>query len=384
MMSQTPDIVRLVDEGLRGMQAALVARGLYASDHPAVRHHEERAVESLAAALAVQAEIGVVAFEDRVVLGNTPQPAGESLLTGLFARLRARGSQAILFRQGVDLAQVRAVVAALAESAGTLPELDSVAFARVDGVRPGGDKDSQAPLAPARSGRTPRAQSVALARLWKLLQETGECQPDVVDAIVAEICAAVAISGGAMAPLAELKSHDEYTFVHTINVGVLSAALAEAVGLGTELVHDVTAGALLHDVGKQAMPPEILNKNGQLNDEELAIMRRHPVEGARMLFDARHVPDTARIIALEHHMHIDGTGYPAQPPGWRIALQSQIVQIADVFDALRTDRPYRAAMPLADALAILQKNAGKWFDEQLLAVFVDRVVGARDTARPAA
>lgn len=379
-MSQTPDIVRLVDEALRGMQAALVARGLYAADHPAVLHHETRATESLTAALAAQPEIGVVAFEDRVVLGNTPLPAGRALLTGVFARLRVRGTHAVLFRQGVDLAQVQATIAALAENAAALPELPSIAFARVDGVRPGGDKDSQGPLAPARAGRTPRAQSFALARLWKLLQETGECQPDVVDAIVAEICASVAVCGGAMAPLAELKSHDEYTFVHTINVGVLSAALAEAVGLSTALVHDVTAGALLHDVGKQAMPPEILNKNGQLDDAELAIMRRHPVEGARMLFSARHVPDTARIIALEHHMHIDGTGYPAQPPGWRIALQSQIVQIADVFDALRTDRPYRAAMPLPDALSILQKNSGKWFDEQLLAVFIERVVGERGRA----
>ncbi|MCC6659974.1 MAG: HD-GYP domain-containing protein [Phycisphaerales bacterium] len=380
-MNDAPDIVRLADEALRAMQASLVARDLYCAEHPAVRLHEERAAASLSAALAAQAEIGVVAFEDRVVLGNTPLPAGRELLPGLFARLRERGSHALLFRRGVDLGQLRTVLAALAAPGAGLPDVPGIAFAHVDGVRTSGAAGGgHAPLPTPRQGRTPRAQSEALARLWAMLREHGQSQPDVVDSIVAEICAAVAVCGGAMAPLAELKSHDEYTFVHTINVGVLSAALAEAVGLGTELVHDVTAGALLHDVGKQAMPPEILNKNGQLNDEELAIMRRHPVEGARMLYGARHVPDTARIIALEHHMHIDGTGYPAQPPGWRIALQSQIVQIADVFDALRTDRPYRSAMPLDGALAILQKNAGKWFDEQLLAVFIERVVGARDRA----
>jgi putative nucleotidyltransferase with HDIG domain len=371
-------ILQAVDDAMRALHAAVAARDLYSPEHPAVRAQEARAVESLAPALAHEPHVCVMAFEDRAVCLNAALPSGPLVLETLFARLRARGLDAITFRPGIDAAQLARLLDWLASPAGTpQPPMPNLRLSRLDGLAkssPDPADATGAAHAAARTFRDTQDHAASLDRLWRLLHQRGECDADAVEAIVAEICAAVAVSSGAMAPLASLKHHDEYTFVHTINVAILAAALAEAVGLPPGTVHDLAAAALLHDVGKQAMPPELLNKSSALTEAEQSVMRRHPVEGARILYNAAHVPEVAPIVAFEHHMHLDGTGYPPRPAGWRPAFFSQIVQIADVFDALRTDRPYRAAMTAPQALDVLRQHAGLWFDPDLLDVFVRRVV----------
>ena len=191
--------------------------------------------------------------------------------------------------------------------------------------------------------------------------------------LIANISASVASSRSSVLRLAAVKDMDEYTFVHTVNVSIQSAALAEAVGLASDDVHAVIEAGLLHDIGKALIPPSILGKKGMLSDEERAVVERHPVDGAAMLLERNHPNRLAVIVALEHHMHIDGTGYPAARRGQRPHLASQIVQVADVFDALRTHRPYRAALPHDVAMEVMWKNAGTKFDADLLTTFFERV-----------
>ena len=132
--------------------------------------------------------------------------------------------------------------------------------------------------------------------------------------------------------------------MHTVNVAILSAALGEAVGMRPNQVFDLTLAALLHDVGKQHTPLAILNKPGKLDDGERQQMEQHASVGAALLLARRGVPDVAPIVAMEHHANVDGTGYPRLRRNARPHVASQIVHVADVFDALRTNRPYRAAM----------------------------------------
>jgi putative nucleotidyltransferase with HDIG domain len=202
--------------------------------------------------------------------------------------------------------------------------------------------------------------------------------------VVVDICAAVSVARGIMPPLASLKSHDEYTFVHTINVALLSTALAEEVGMRGDTLLDLTVAAVLHDIGKRMIPKSVLNKEGKLTDDEWKIVQRHPVDGARLLFDAPDIPPIAPIVAYEHHMYPDG-GYPRVAGGWKMHLASRIVQVADVFDALRTDRPYRAGMSPQDAIDILQKDAGTRYEHALLDAFIGRVSGntQRELPEPA-
>jgi putative nucleotidyltransferase with HDIG domain len=158
-----------------------------------------------------------------------------------------------------------------------------------------------------------------------------------------------------------------------VNVAILSAALAEAVGMSQNQVFELILAALLHDVGKQRTPLEILNKPGMLDALERKRMEQHTVDGAAILLSRRGVPDVAPIVAYEHHANVDGTGYPGRIPGGP-HLASQIVHVADVFDALRTNRPYRAALDEAKVRSILMEGAGKSFDPALVDLFLERVV----------
>src|SRR6185503_6543701 len=170
----------------------------------------------------------------------------------------------------------------------------------------------------------------------------------------------------------------EYTFVHIINVGILSMSLGEALGFDARMTHDLGVAALLHDVGKMAVPLEVLNKAGRFTEEEYRAMQVHPVEGARILMRTRDVPELAVLVAYEHHVRYDGAGYPKVPAGWKLNLASRICQIADVYDALRTDRPYRAGMPPEKILKIMKGDAGTYFDPDLLNVFLEKVVPRAD------
>jgi HD-GYP domain-containing protein (c-di-GMP phosphodiesterase class II) len=141
--------------------------------------------------------------------------------------------------------------------------------------------------------------------------------------------------------------------------------------------------ALLHDVGKQRTPLAILNKPGKLDDPERKQMELHPVTGAAMLLERPGVPDVAPVVAFEHHANLDGTGYPRLIRQPRPHLASQIVHVADVFDALRTNRPYRAALDDAKVRQILLEGAGKQFDPTLVELFLDRVITPGAAGTPA-
>ena len=126
---------------------------------------------------------------------------------------------------------------------------------------------------------------------------------------------------------------------------------------------------LLHDIGKVRIPLEVLTKPGKLTDEEFAVMRRHPVDGARILMNSHDELELAAVVAYEHHIMLDGGGYPLLRYPRPAALASRLVHVCDVFDALSTNRPYRDAWPLAKTLAYLDERAGTEFDPDLVRAF---------------
>jgi putative nucleotidyltransferase with HDIG domain len=162
--------------------------------------------------------------------------------------------------------------------------------------------------------------------------------------------------------------------IHIVNVALLAMALGEAVGFPSALVRELGMAALLHDIGKLRVPPEILNASGSLSAEQRAIIRRHPEDGARMLLATKGATDLAVAVAYEHHLQYDGGGYPSVPRNWQVNLASEITHVADVFDALRTNRPYRPALPRERIAAMMTEDAGTVFDPRLLDIFFDAVV----------
>ena len=171
-------------------------------------------------------------------------------------------------------------------------------------------------------------------------------------------------------PLLELREFDEYTTTHSLNVSVLTMALAEYMGLGAREVRTFGVAGLLHDLGKVRVPTEILNKAGKLTDEERAVMQRHPVDGARLILTSDRELDLAAAVAYEHHIMIDGGGYPCCHFRRSCHPASVLVHVCDVYDALRTNRPYRGAWESPRVLEYIAERSGKEFDPTVAVKFV--------------
>jgi putative nucleotidyltransferase with HDIG domain len=170
-------------------------------------------------------------------------------------------------------------------------------------------------------------------------------------------------------PLLRLKEFDEYTTTHSINVSVLTMALAEWLGMGARDVRAFGVAGLLHDLGKVKIPKEILNKPGKLEPEERAIMNNHPAEGARMIIATEPELDLAAVVAYEHHIMINGGGYPTVRYARACHHASRLTHVCDVYDALRTNRPYRDAWPAEKILAYIEERSGTEFDGEIAHAF---------------
>jgi PAS domain S-box-containing protein len=165
--------------------------------------------------------------------------------------------------------------------------------------------------------------------------------------------------------------HDDETFQHTKRVGVTAAKLAAQLGLGADEIRLLREAAPLHDVGKLAIPDHILRKRGKLTAQEYELMKTHASRGERLLSGSGSpVLQMAAVIAATHHEWWDGTGYPAGLAGEAIPLVGRVVAVADVFDALTHDRPYKSAWPVEQAIAEIQRVAGSQFDPRVVAAFL--------------
>jgi putative nucleotidyltransferase with HDIG domain len=165
-----------------------------------------------------------------------------------------------------------------------------------------------------------------------------------------------------------VESADRYTAGHCRRVAAYAAALAEAVGFGGRDLAWIRMGAFLHDVGKTAVPPALLNKPGPLDDAEWEVMRGHTVAGASIVAELD-FPWEIGPMVRGHHEHWDGTGYPDGLSGERIPLTARILGVADCYDALTTERSYRPALTREQALATMESEAGKVLDPALVAAF---------------
>jgi HD-GYP domain-containing protein (c-di-GMP phosphodiesterase class II) len=172
--------------------------------------------------------------------------------------------------------------------------------------------------------------------------------------------------------LTKITSYDYYTYAHSVNVGFLAISMAKVLFRHSDGhdMYELGAGFFLHDIGKVEINPAIVNKRGGLSDAEMNEMRRHPLFGYKVLRDAEQLTDECKSIVLQHHERNDGTGYPKGLRGDEIHLYGKICSLADVYDALTTDRPYRAKMPPFEALVVMRDQMIHHFQRDLFEKFV--------------
>ncbi|AJG96726.1 HD family phosphohydrolase [Clostridium beijerinckii] len=174
--------------------------------------------------------------------------------------------------------------------------------------------------------------------------------------------------------LVDIKSMDNYTYAHCVNVAVISLILGISLNLSKRNLTYLCIGALIHDIGKSFIPSEILQKPGKLTPEEFEVIKNHSLYGYKFLNNFFSLSSHIKLIVLQHHERFDGLGYPNSISGNKISYLARIVSIADVYDALTSDRPYKRAMCPSDALEYLMSNAGTLFDHDMLNVFCKIVI----------
>jgi HD-GYP domain-containing protein (c-di-GMP phosphodiesterase class II) len=209
--------------------------------------------------------------------------------------------------------------------------------------------------------------------LYLLAQERKQISIRDVDDVIRKLIFEIQMNVTPLSLLATVKCNDEYTFTHVVNVCILTLIQAQKLGFQGKQLYDIGMAALLHDVGKNFIPEEILSKPGRLTAEERAVIETHPVKGGRYLMEVGDVPKIAILAAMEHHLRFDGSGYPAIKPGWKPNIVAQLITIADVFDALRSRRSYSAPKPMDKVVGILNEEKGTTFNPILVESFLEIV-----------
>jgi putative nucleotidyltransferase with HDIG domain len=374
MEDKRPD---LADQFLRRFAAAVRSAQLYSARHPIIA----RNVGALAAAIdtlhATQPTITVGIVGSEVVVGDVPVGKAE-LLGDFIRRLQSTGIERLVIERGVNIDDIAGLIQALAtvearRTSGDGPS-DFPAFPHIRVGQIQVEDRVEGTLADMATIRRLYSDAVSMAGLvWE--SASTEQQPDATAAraMIDGLAQAVSQNRTALIALTALKEYDNYTFTHMVNVSILTMGQARGLGIDGPLLREFGLAALMHDIGKVKTPAEILNKPDKLNDAEFAIMKRHVVDGAEILRATPDIPVLAPVVAFEHHLRLDSTGYPTGVARPSLNICTMLCSIADVFDAMRSQRRYQQAFPTERILEVLKRNDGTQFDQNLVRRFVQLI-----------
>jgi putative nucleotidyltransferase with HDIG domain len=366
-----PHRSKIGEEIARRLAAALRGAQLYAPDHPIVKRNVGALAETIGVATADNPSVTIGIVDDDLVVGDVPVPRAADTMGELMRRLQQAGIERIVIEAGVEHDEITTLVQSVARtdrgSTTPTPQLPHIRVGKLqteDRVETPSDMASFQRLYEDATG--------IAEQLWDSASTEGKPDADAARGIVDSLAQAVAQNRTALLALAALKNYDNYTFTHMVNVSILTMGQARGLGIEGTALRQVGLAALLHDIGKVRTPPEILNKPDRLTDKEFAILKRHTIDGAEILRTTPGVPALAPIVAFEHHLRIDGTGYPpvTRP---QLNVATMLCAIADVYDAMRSQRVYQKAFPSDRILVVLQQNDGAQFDANLVRRFVQLV-----------
>lgn len=358
----------LAADWFRHLSRAVATRQLYPADHPRTREAVSHLLTLTRSLVADAPDVSLFMLDGRLACNGTLVPGSDVAAERTFDLIHALGRDRVRILQGVTIDELEALVGALAGR----PAAD-------DGANRGLQPSAHLTYGVLETSAGPAVTTAAPLRLgklsdiWRGIDSTHVCDTVALDALLAPLARMAELPSSHMLPLAALRDHDDYTATHIANVAVLTMALAGRVGFSAADVHQVGIAALLHDIGKMRIPTEVLNNPGQLSTAERQLIRRHPEIGASMLLQAKSVPPLAVAVAYEHHLQADGGGYPDVPRGWEIHIASALTHIADVYDALRTNRPYRGARSHDEIDAMMRRDRGTVFHAEWLDLFLDEV-----------
>jgi len=362
------------EELVRRLAAALRGTELYSPTHPLVQRGIDAFTTAATEGLQTAPSIVIGFLGDEVVVDSNRLPRGTASLVGFARDLREREIEKITLSRGLSREEVRNLLSVFGDRKSRMPLPDRLVTKGVRHVTLGrivveDVTDEQAGIAAAR--RVYSTAGETAETLWQAAKAGDQPDPGAARKIIDGLAKLVTQDRTSLMALTALKKYDNYTFTHMVNVAALAMAQARALNIEGTLLREFGFAALMHDIGKVHTPLEVLNKPDKLSRDEFDVMKRHVIDGAHILRRTPEMPALAPIVAFEHHLKQDLSGYPDKIGSRKLNLCTMIVSIADVFDALRSTRPYRKALATDRIRNIMGEQGSPAFNQTLLKRFVN-------------
>lgn len=352
-----------MEELIVGIAAAVNIWTLYPANHPRVLNVAKQIISAIERVLAEtrgDAVTFLVVGDDLVVDGEVVRKSTLSHMQ-FIANLKAHGVERLTLAKDIDVDEVKGMIAALATGA-NIESTPHVIFGRVDVTTDDKENKEEQELTPE--------QIDVVREAFAQFRRDQKLPVGAIEQLVWGFVQALSRNTRTVLPLAKLKSHDEYTFVHSINVSLMVMAQARSFGIQGPTLQSFGTAALLHDIGKMMVPLTVLNHPGKLEGEQWMMMQSHAEVGATYLTTSGDGSELAALVAFEHHLRYDmKPAYPILRRPRRPNLVSRMTSIADAYDAMSTVRPYQKPLMRSAALDILMKRADTFYDPLLVANF---------------
>lgn len=366
-----------VEHFILSLNAAQKNLGLYSPTHPASTAAFQKLRDALGRLLGQKEKTTLGVLHDTLVLNGKPLTAKADLSRNLVTVLRNGEIQGVTFLKGCTVEELRHFVESLgrdAKGAELEQHLKKRGVSRIQIVLLAQEEPEPEKQQVVEEVGAGAIYSRALQTIRKVFHETrlgkvpslGEVQRAVDDMV-----AGILKGKHSLMALTMIKSYDEYLFNHSVNVGILSTALGESLGLDMKSLRELGLGALLHDLGKVNIPESVTRKPRDLTPEEWELIKSHPVEGLRMLEKMGVHSEIALRVVKEHHVRFDRTGYPTLASGEDVHPHTMIVTVSDSYDALTTLRPYQRLFEPSEAVTLMRTLAGSTFDPEMFERFIE-------------
>ncbi len=383
MGERASEILVSVEQLMALISAAINTRALYARGHPRVAQANGRVVAMLDQLTRRPAADSVtfLIIGDELLIDQKPMRAGTPLQINFIQTLRRRKVQRLTVARGLEEAELAPFIETIV--AGGTPQTSAHLIVGQVELGEGGGVGEEAPEGEG-AGGFGRALELLGGRVEDVREaftrlRTGEEKGfDQAEALVWSFIEALAKSASGALPLATLREHDELTFVHSVNVCLLTLLEARWLGFQGPMLHAIGLAALLHDIGKLFIPLPVLGRPGRLPEEDWKVLRTHCEIGAWYLSSIESGTPLAILVAYEHHLRYDGLpGYPVPQTPRRPNLASQMTAVADAYCAMVSLRPDRPEISQPAARDILRRRAGTFYDPVVVANFLQLLSALR-------
>jgi putative nucleotidyltransferase with HDIG domain len=368
--------VHAYDDLVRRLAAAARSATLYSPSHPLV----QRGVDALAALCASITQktdaIVIGCIGDELVVNAERLSRSAAALVGFARDMREREIEKITLQRGVTRDELRTFIFELPDRRAPVPlqaRLQQKGVTHIAIGRLSLEQEEPPDTGIAAARRIYGTAVETAEQLWQQAKAGDKPDPHAARKIIDSLAKLVGGDRTSLLALTALKKYDNYTFTHMVNVSVLAMAQARSLNLEGALLREFGFAALMHDIGKVNTPQDVLNKPDKLTREEFDVMQRHVVDGAHILRRTPEMPALAPVVAFEHHLRQDLSGYPAGIGHRSLNLCTQIVSIADVYDALRSNRVYRDGLPSDRIKSIMGKKDDPAFNPRLLRRFINLI-----------